>query len=65
VEFIRDLFKRYVSKQNTKIKASQKGMLDKMGVEAFENRSNKASSLIEFLKKGVERFFYVLYHWAI
>jgi hypothetical protein len=57
VKFIKDLFKRYASKQNKQLKASQKGMLDKMEVEAVENRLKTASSLIEFLKKGVERLF--------
>jgi hypothetical protein len=33
-------------------------MLDKMEVEAVENRLKTASSLIEFLKKGVERLIF-------
>ena len=32
-------------------------MLEKMEVEAVENRLKTTSSLIEFLKKGVERLF--------
>jgi hypothetical protein len=59
MEFIGYPFKRYASKQNTQLEASQKGILDKMGVEAVENHSQKqASSLKRFLKKGAERLFF-------
>jgi hypothetical protein len=33
LKFIEDLFKRYVSKQNTQLEASKKDMFDKMGVQ--------------------------------
>ena len=39
------------------LRQAKKGMLEKMEVEAVENRLKTASSLIEFLKKGVERLF--------
>ena len=47
MEFIGDLFKRYASKQNTQLEASQKGMLDKMDVEAVENLKQKQASSLK------------------
>ena len=47
VEFNGELFKRYASKQNTQLEAGQKGMLDKMGVEAVENLKQKQASSLK------------------
>lgn len=55
-----EMFKRYASKQNTKLEESQKGMLDKLGDEAAENLNQEqvSSFLIEFLKKGADWLFF-------
>jgi hypothetical protein len=47
MKFIGYPFKRYASKQNTQLEASQKGMLNKMGVEAVENLNQKQASTLK------------------